>query len=193
MNKEPVTVFHPSLAEITEDTSAALLLQQIIYWWNDAKSQPKDKRDELIHVTWGLRKSAKDIKEFFKWKRSEYDRANSVLENLNFITTNAKGAPCTTHYLLHIEEIKKQLSVCGFPANWIADIVQTGLRESSKPVSVYTANSNGNKDESKEKKQQEAGGVPGLIKGTPEKKKSPPPLPNNFGKGKPKGFANLKR
>ena len=148
MAKEPITAYRPSLAEITQDTSAALLLQQLIFWFNDANSLPKLRRDDLIHPVWGLRKSAKEIQDFFKWKRAEYDRANFILEDKNLVTINAKGVPCTTHYLMHFDEIKIQLSVCRIPANWIAEILQTGLPKSSNPVSVYQANSNSNKDSS---------------------------------------------
>lgn len=49
------------------------------------------------------------------------------------------------------------------------------------------------KDEVKDDVKGRAGGVPELIKGAPKKEKAPLPLPPNFGKGKPKGFANLEK
>ena len=138
----PKPIFHKPLRDITGDTSAALILGQLIYLSNATKTLPGG---------W-IRKPATEWNDFFGFERTAIERVNLTLKSKNLVDIKRAGVPCTNHYRIKKSEIEKSLSVCGIPANWIAEILQTGLRETSKQVSEKPANINSNKDIQEERK-----------------------------------------
>lgn len=136
--KFPRPIFQKPLRDITGDTSAAIFLGQLIFLTN---TTPPER------LSYGrIRKTADEWNDFFGFERSELERVNSICKDKKLVDIKRMGVPATNHYRIDKKEISRRLSDCGIPANWIAEILHTGLRESSKQDSPHSANINSNKD-----------------------------------------------
>jgi hypothetical protein len=88
-------------------TNAALLLNQLLYWWDTGKYK------DVIY------KTIQEIYEETSLTRSEQDSAIALLINLNLIEVELKGYPAKRYFHLNMDEIEflvhqvRSVRVCG--------------------------------------------------------------------------------
>ena len=129
-------IFYPIFKQITGKTSAALFLSRAWYWKDNPAAQ---RRDGWFY------KSQKEWEQETMLTRTEIETARRICKGLGLMDEKLKGVPATLYYRVNKENIEKTIiSVCGKPANWIAENLQTSMRETRKQDYGKPANINKN-------------------------------------------------
>jgi len=126
LSERPIA-FYPALRKITGSITAAIMLQQLLYWW--------DKRSgETLH------KTIKEIDEETSLSRYEQDGAIKLLKKAGFISVERKGIPAKRHFRLNVDAINDALTsllesnntVCGDPSNQFVEIPQSNTETTTE-------------------------------------------------------------
>jgi|GEM_PF-6557341 len=95
LSERPIA-FYPALRKITGSITAAILLQQLLYWW--------DRRNgESIYKTVHEMEAETSLTE------KEQRTAIKALKEAGFIDVAVKGVPPTRHFTVHIDAINNAL------------------------------------------------------------------------------------
>ena len=95
LSERPIA-FYPALRKITGSITAAIMLQQLLYWW--------DKRSGKT-----LYKTVADMEAETSLTEKEQRTAIRVLKAAGFIDVSVKGVPPTRNFIVHIDAINDAL------------------------------------------------------------------------------------
>jgi len=133
--------YSPAVAEMTRSVSAAIFLNQLLYWW-----ERKKEGKETVY------KTISEIKSETFLSRHQQDKAIKVLSKAGFIEVVLKGNPPKRHFLINVGLIKKSLIdfrkkqdinddlICQFSANIFVEGQQIDLSENGKLICRGSAN-----------------------------------------------------
>jgi hypothetical protein len=119
LSERPIS-FYPVLRKISGSIPSALLLQQLLYWW--------DKKDGEE-----LYKTIEDIERETSLSRDEQSTAIKRLKSKGFISVKLMGVPAKRHFVVDVDMVEK--AVIQFAAT-----PQTSLRQPRKQDSGNPAN-----------------------------------------------------
>jgi len=105
--------FYPQLRQITGSIPAAIMLQQLLYWWDRRKG-------ETIH------KTEAEMQAETSLTPAEQKSAIKALKEKGFITVQRKGLPAKRHFIVHEDAINEAL---------------IALTSSAKSAELYRRNS----------------------------------------------------
>jgi hypothetical protein len=140
LNQRPIAYF-PVYRQLTNSTTAGILLSQIMYWSNAMRGEKFYKSDaELIKET--------------SLTSNEFRSAKAKIKKLNFIKIKAEGMPAKSYYYVDYELLASSLSVSLNPPNKNSGIHQTRIVESTKLyITENTSENNKYIKETKKQKQ----------------------------------------
>jgi len=88
--------YNPDLAEYLDSIPAALLLNQLLYWWSITKAQEFYKTDRELYNE-------------IRIKSKTLSRARQLLEKKGWIKVTKKGIPQKNYYIINTNKIKEDL------------------------------------------------------------------------------------
>jgi len=142
--------YSPIVAEITGSIGSAVLLNQLIYWW-----ERKREGKETVY------KTIDEIKAETFLSRHKQDNAIKLLEKFGFVKSEIRGLPPKRHFTIDLEKIRESVldyksgvnnnedqfagnsqinlpesdkSICQKPANLFAEKRQDYLPETDKTI-----------------------------------------------------------
>jgi hypothetical protein len=93
LNQRPIA-YYPFYRELTGSTTAAILLSQLMYWFN--------KKDKIF-------KTDEEIKQETYLTKKELENAKKLIKKLPFITVSVEGIPAKTYYEIDWEKYENLL------------------------------------------------------------------------------------
>lgn len=131
---ERVIAYYPQLKKITGSIESALLLQQLLYWWDKKGSETLYKTIDELEQETGL-------------SRWEQATAIKTLKRKGFVSVELKGVPPKRHFVVDVEKIESSLyqyhkSICGDTTNqYVATPQNTIHKTTTKNTALYSASS----------------------------------------------------
>ncbi len=120
----PIT-YHPVVAEVTGSINAAILLSQLMYWW-------ERKSNGLLY------KTIQEIKQETCMTKNQQITAIRILEDLDFIQVFVVGLPPKRNFAIKFENIKSAINRKSKNQN-------INLHENGKTISCKVENINSEK------------------------------------------------
>ena len=88
--------FYPQLRQVTGSIPAAIMLQQLLYWW-------ERRTEETIY------KTEAEMQAETSLTPAEQKSAIKALKERGFVTVERKGLPAKRHFVVHVEAINDAL------------------------------------------------------------------------------------
>lgn len=117
---ERPVAFYPQLKKLTGSIEGAIMLQQLLYWWN------KKKDVELY-------KTIEETEKETTLTRGQQDRVIKNLEKQGFLSTEVRGLPPKRNFSLNIKRIEEELgAICTKQTNRFVQNEQIDLYKTDK-------------------------------------------------------------